>query len=246
MRKFLLFAAIGLTMTGVVGDPSTRAAEKNPLAFDTSALDRSVDACTDVYEFACGNWRKNTPIPADQTRWGRFQQLAERNRNVLHEILEGAKDPSKKRTPVEAKVGDYYAACMDEAGIAALDAKPLQPIFARIDTISTKAGFFRLLGENEARALPTLFGFGGGPDLHDSKNVMANVGQGGIGLPDRDDYLKDDPKSVEKRAKYVEHVTKMLGLAGEPAEQAAKDADTIMKLETALARAYLDRLGAAG
>ena len=242
MRRILFFVAVGLSITGVVGDPSTRAALKNPLAFDVSSLDRSADACTNFYEFACGGWRKANPIPGDQTRWGRFNQLADRNRDVLHEILEGAREAKGKRTPIEAKVGDYYEACMDEAGIEALGAKPLAPVLADIDKVAGKADFFRLLGEHEANALPTLFGFGGAPDLHDSKMTIANVGQGGIGLPDRDDYLKDDAKSKEKRAKYVEHIAKMLVLAGATAEQAAKDADTVMAIETNLAKAYLDRV----
>ena len=242
MRRILFFVAVGLSITGVVGDPSTRAALKNPLAFDVSSLDRSADACTNFYEFACGGWRKANPIPGDQTRWGRFNQLADRNRDVLHEILEGARDAKGKRTPIEAKVGDYYEACMDEAGIEALGAKPLAPVLADIDKVAGKADFFRLLGEHEANALPTLFGFGGAPDLHDSKMTIANVGQGGIGLPDRDDYLKDDAKSKEKRAKYVEHMARMLVLAGATAEQAAKDADTVMAIETNLAKAYLDRV----
>ena len=242
MRKTLLFAVIGVAFTGVVGDPSIRAAEKNPLAFDVSSLDRGVDACTNFYEFACGGWRKANPIPSDQTRWGRFNQLADRNRDVLHEILEAARDAGRKRTPIEAKVGDYYAACMDEAGIEAQGGKALAPVLADIDKVASKTDLFRLLGEHEASALPTLFGFGGGPDLHDSKSTIANVGQGGIGLPDRDDYLKDDAKSKEKRAKYVEHMAKMLELAGTSAEQAGKDANSVMAIETSLARGYLDRV----
>lgn len=242
MRKTLLFVVVGVTITGVSGNPETRAAGKNPLAFDVSSMDRSVDACSNFYEFACGGWRKANPIPSDQTRWGRFNQLADRNRDVLHEILEGARDAAKKRAPIETKVGDYYAACMDEAGIEAQGTKPLAPVLADIDKVASKTDLFRLLGEHEASALPTLFGFGGGPDLHDSKSTIANVSQGGIGLPDRDDYLKDDAKSKEKRAKYVEHMAKMLELAGTPAGQAAKDAQTVMGIETNLAKGYLDRV----
>jgi len=242
MKRTLFFLAVGLTVNGVVGNPATRAAEKNPLAFDLSSLDRSVDACTDFYEFACGGWRKANPVPADQTRWGKFNQLADRNRDVLHEILEGVRAPGASRTAVQAKVGDYYAACMDEAGIDAQGTRPLAPILADIEKVATRADFFRLLGRREANGLPTLFGFGGGPDLHDSKNTIANVGQGGLSLPDRDDYLKEDPKSVEKRAKYVQHVVAMLQLAGESPEQAQSHAETVLKIETALARAYLDRV----
>ena len=129
------------------------AAAKPAGAFDVAALDRGADPCVDFYEFACGGWRKATPIPPDQTRWGRFNELAERNREVLHQILERAKEPSPGRSPVEAKIGDYYAACMAEPQIEAQGRAPLEPLLAKVDALQTKTEFFQLLGENAGDAL---------------------------------------------------------------------------------------------
>ena len=210
--------------------------------YDIRALDRSVDPCLDFYEFACGGWRKANPIPADQTRWGRFNELAERNREELHAILEKAKAPAATRSPIEAKVGDYYAACMDEPGLEAKGLQPIQPMLARVAALDSRKALFRLLGEHEAEGLPALFPFGSAPDMHDSGQTIASLGQGGLGLPDRDDYLKDDAKSKEKREKYVEHVARMLELAGESAAEAKADAAVVLRLETALASAHLSRV----
>jgi endothelin-converting enzyme/putative endopeptidase len=240
-RSFLIFVLAGAGSMAVAADREA-ASPKSPGAFDTSGLDRSADPCVDFYRFACGGWRKANPVPPDQTRWGRFNELAERNREELHRILEGAKDPSGKRSPVEARVGDYYAACMDEATIEARGGKALEPILARVEGVQSKSDFFRLLGENEGSALPTLFRFGSAPELHDSTRTVATLGQGGLSLPDRDDYLKDDAKSKEKREKFLEHAARMLELAGEEPAAARRDAATVMRIETALANASLDRV----
>jgi endothelin-converting enzyme/putative endopeptidase len=210
--------------------------------FSPSALDRSRDPCVDFYAFACGGWRKANPIPPDQTRWGRFNELAERNREELRLILERAKEPSSTRSAIEAKVGDYYAACMDEPGIEAKGLAPILPVLERVAAVDSKKEFFRLLGEHEAQALPALFRFGSAPDMHDSRQTIATLGQGGLGLPDRDDYLKDDPKSKEKREKYAEHVARMLELAGGTPAQAKANAETVLRVETGLARAHLTRV----
>jgi putative endopeptidase len=247
MRK--LFATLAFATLATAGygaepkapaDPPSSARSEG--GFDINALDKSVDPCVDFYQFACGGWRKANPIPPDQTRWGRFNELAERNRNALHEILEQAKDARPGRNPLEARVGDYYAACMDEPAIEALGTKPIAPILEGVDAIASKEDLFRRLGENDAAALPTLFRFGAAPDLHDSKQTLASLGQGGLGLPDRDDYIKDDAKSKEKREKYVEHVAKMMQLLGESADQAKADAQTVLRIETGLAKAHLDRV----
>jgi putative endopeptidase len=217
-------------------------ASKSDGGFDIGALDRSVDPCVDFYQFACGGWRKANPIPPDQSRWGRFNELAERNRDVLHDILEHVKDPRPGRSPLEAQVGDYYAACMNESAVEKQGTTPIEPILRGVDAIASKEDLFRRLGEHDAAALPTLFRFGAAPDLHDSKQTIASLGQGGLGLPDRDDYLKDDAKSKEKRERYLAHVAKMLQLLGETADNAKADADTVLRIETGLAKAHLDRV----
>jgi putative endopeptidase len=242
MRTTLLPLLLAAAAAPAVAADKPATAPKSPGAFDVSALDKTADPCADFYEFACGGWRKTNPIPPDETRWGRFNELAERNREDLHQILEAVKDPASTRSPVGARVGDYYAACMDEATIEALSRKPVEPILGRVEAVQSKADFFRLLGEHEGTALPTLFRFGSAPDMHDSNRTVATVGQGGLSLPDRDDYLKDDAKSKEKREKFLEHAARMLELAGEDPATAKADAATVMRIETALANASMDRI----
>jgi endothelin-converting enzyme/putative endopeptidase len=236
--------ALSLLAAAAAAEEPAAARAAAPVAgrFDVSALDRSVDPCVDFYQFACGGWRAKTPIPPDQVRWGRFNELAERNREELHQILEQAKDASRRRGALEAKVGDYYASCMDEAGIEERGRKPIEPALARIEAVSSKRELFELLGEHEASGLPALFRFGSAPDLHDSNQTNASLGQGGIGLPDRDDYLKDDAKSKEKREKYRQHVAVTLALLGDSSEAAEQGAATVLRIETALAEAHLDRV----
>jgi endothelin-converting enzyme/putative endopeptidase len=243
MKKKLpvLLAVLLATARAATAQPPAPAA-KAPGALDVAALDRSVDPCTNFYEFACGGWRKANPIPADQTRWGRFNELAERNREDLRAILEKAMAPGASRSPVEAKVGDYYAACMDEPGIEARGTEPVRPILERVAAVDSKAAFFQLLGRHESEALPALFRFGSAPDMHDSRQTIASVGQGGLGLPDRDDYLDEDAKSREKRERYVEHVARVLELGGATPAQAKEDAATVLRVETALAAAHLRRV----
>jgi endothelin-converting enzyme/putative endopeptidase len=242
MKKLTLALPILLLAGASSAAAQASAAAKPPGAFDIGALDRGVSPCTDFYEFACGGWRKANPIPADQTRWGRFNELAERNREELHAILEKAKDPAASRSALEAKVGDYYAACMDEPGIEARGLAPVRPLLDRVAAVDSKPALFRLLGQHEGEALPALFRFGSAPDMHDSRQTIANVGQGGLGLPDRDDYLNEDAKSKEKRAKYVEHVARVLELGGATPEQAKAGAAAVMRLESALAAAHLKRV----
>ncbi|MGE5647498.1 MAG: M13 family metallopeptidase [Acidobacteriota bacterium] len=210
--------------------------------FDISALDRSADPCTDFYQYACGAWMKNNPIPADQSRWGRFDELEERNNEILRGILEKAAAGGANRTPVEQKIGDFYAACMDEKGI---DAKGLAPIKADLDRIAAlpdKSALTAEIVRLHQNGVGALFSFGSGQDFKDSTQVIAQADQGGLGLPERDYYFKTDAKSVELRKQYVAHVQKMFELAGEQPAAAAAKAQTVMEIETALAKGSLDNV----
>ncbi|HEY6970973.1 MAG TPA: M13 family metallopeptidase [Candidatus Angelobacter sp.] len=213
-----------------------------PKSFDISAMDKAVDPCEDFYQYACGNWRKNNPIPSDQARWGRFNELAEYNRQTLHEILEKAAVNNPKRDPITQKIGDFYASCMDEQAVNAKGSAPLKPLLDRINAATSKDQLMDTIGYLHATGINALFGFGAQPDLHNASVEIAGVSQGGLGLPDRDYYLKDDAKSKETREKYLAHVTNMLKLLGDDPAVAQKEAETIMAIETKLADAAFDRV----
>ncbi len=210
--------------------------------FDPSAIDRKADPCTDFYQFACGAWNAANPIPPDQSRWGRFDALQDRNREVLHKILEAAAVPKPGRTALEQKMGDYYASCMNESAIQAKGAAPLKADLDRIHAINDKAGLTDAVAYLFRAGISPFFRFGSGPDAKNSAMMIADLDQGGLGLPDRDYYLKTDEKSVEIRKQYVAHMQKMLELAGAKKEDAEKQASAIMALETELAKASLDRV----
>ena len=220
--------------------PPVPASERVP-KFDLDNLDRSVDPCVDFYKFACGGWMAKNPIPADQVRWGQFNELIERNMVVLRGILEKDQAPSAKRTPVQQKIGDEYASCMDEAQVNKLGAKPIDPMLDRIAKIKTTDDVIIMVAYLHGQGIRSLFRMTSSPDMHDAKMMIADVDQGGLGLPDRDYYLKDDDKSKETRAKYLAHVQKMLELSGMPAKDAESGADKVMEIETALAKASMPR-----
>jgi endothelin-converting enzyme/putative endopeptidase len=211
-----------------------------PASFDLTAIDKSVDPCVDFYRYACGTWMKNNPIPPDQAMWGRFSELADRNRDILHEILEQSAKGGASRDATTQKIGDYYGACMDERAIDARGLAPLEPELARIRNLKDKAQLADEIAHLHSLGVGALFGFSSGQDFKNSNDVIAQFDQGGLGLPDRDYYLKDDPKSVELRQKYVTHLERTMELAGAKPDQAKTDADAIMKFETALAKGSLD------
>ena len=210
--------------------------------FDVNAIDKAADPCKDFYQYACGNWLKANPIPADQARWGRFNELDERNKQILREILEEAAKPNPDRDSVTRQIGDYYAACMDEKGIDARGLAPLKPELDRIRQLKDKSQLAAEIAHLHGIGVSSLFEFGSGQDFKDSTSVVAQLDQGGLGLPDRDYYLKTDPKSVELRQKYLAHVQRMFELAGYTPETAKANADTVMRMETQLAKGSMDRV----
>ena len=218
-----------------VVSPSWSQAPGKPPAiagFDPAALDKSADACSDFFQFSCGGWLAHNEIPADQSRWGRFQELAERNRQTLSEILE--------KTPAGDKIGDYYASCMDEKAIEQKGIEPLKGELALIDALKSPAEAGSELAHLHTLGVRSVFGFGASQDYKDAAHMVAEADQGGLGLPDRDYYLKTDAKSEEQRRQYVEHVYKMLRLIGEDQDKAATDAENILRLETKMAAASQD------
>jgi len=234
---FVLFA----TIATLAQANNSSSVPKPMVSFDVNAMDKSVDPCTDFYQFACGGWLKNNPIPADQPGWGRFDELHEHNQLVLRSILEKASANDANRSSVDQKIGDYYASCMDEAAINAKGAAPLQPVLDRINALSDKKQLPDLIAYLHGNGADAFFVFSSQPDAKDSMMEIAVTDQGGLGLPDRDYYLKTDEKSVELRKAYVAHVTKMFELLGESPQKAAADANTIMSMETELAKASMDR-----
>ncbi len=209
-------------------------------SFDASALDKSVDPCTDFYQFSCGTWLKNNPIPSDQAMWGRFNELNERNRAILRDILEKAAIDDPKRNAVDQKIGDYYASCMDEKAIEAKGLAPLKPELDSINALESKDELPDVIAKLHRNGVGALFALSADQDFKDATQVIATVDQGGLGLPERDYYFKTDAESVEIRRKYVEHVQKMFELMGEAQAVAAADAKSVMETETALAKGSLD------
>src|SRR6476660_2929068 len=234
--SLLLTAALLLTCASMSAQESKATA--NSVA---TSLDKSADPCVDFYQFACGGWLKNNPIPADQSIWSRFGELAERNREELRGILEtAAKAPNRDAN--EQKIGDYYSTCMDEAAIEKKGIAVLKPEFDRINTLGDKSALPAQIAYLHGQGINALFAFGSGADFKNAKQIIAEADQGGMSLPDRDYYVKDDPKSVELRKQYVEHVQKMFELLGDAPAKAATQAKSVMDIETGLAKGALDRV----
>jgi putative endopeptidase len=210
--------------------------------FDPNSLDRSADPCGNFYQYACGGWMAANPLPNDHSRYGRFDALQERNRTVLQNILESASADKPGRTTIEREIGDYYSACMDQKAIDAKGLAPLKPDLDRITAMHDKAGITEAVAAMFRAGSAQFFNFSSSQDAKDSTRVIGDLDQGGLGLPDRDYYLKTDEKSVELRKQYVAHMAKMFELAGSSPADAAKKADAVMTIETALAKGSLDKV----
>jgi len=232
----LLFAALPLLAQHSASEP----------VLDVTAMDKTVDPCLDFYTYSCGGWMKNNPIPPDQASWGTYGKLEDENRAQLRAILEEAAKGEASRNPTTQKIGDYYSSCMDESAIEKLGAKPLQPDLDRIARFKSKQDFADYLASSQYP--PSLYGGGtlftvrSNQDFKDSTQVIAEVDQGGLGLPDRDYYTKDDPKSDELRKAYVAHVAKIFELIGDSPADAATEAATVMRIETVLAKSQMTRV----
>lgn len=210
-------------------------------SLDLTAMDRSVDPCVDFYKFSCGGWQKKNPIPPDQTSWSVYGKLYEDNLQYLRGLLQEAA-VAKDRDAMTQKIGDFYASCMNETLVEQLGAKPMQSDLAAVQSLKDRKQLAALIARLQLQGVPLLFDFGPTQDPDNSDQVIVNVGQGGLGLPDRDYYIKDDAKSKETRERYLQHVQKMFELMGDSPEVAKRNAATVMRMETSLARASLTRV----
>ncbi|HEY8021740.1 MAG TPA: M13 family metallopeptidase [Thermoanaerobaculia bacterium] len=244
MHTLPRLAAAACLAAALVAGLAARAADvpdsKAPPQAKAWAFDAGVAPCDDFYQYVCNAWMKENPIPADQASWGRPNELVERNRETLRQILAAASADDPKRTPAERQIGDFYASCMDDKAIETKGMAALAPELARIAELKSKHDLAPLVAHLQASGADVLFGFGSEQDFKEATAILAIAGQGGMGLPDRDYYLKTDPKSVEQRNAYAAHVERMLALLGEPPAAAHADADAVLELETGLAKVALD------
>ena len=241
-RHILAFVFVSLPLAGVLATAQSVAPRRAPAAppafgVELAALDRTVDPCTNFYAFACGGWIASNPLPADRQSWGRFQEVQDRNFAVLRRILDRPGGDADRR-----KASDYYAACMDEPAIDAKGTAGLRPDLARIDGLKGRDELPALVAHLQTLGVNVLFRFRADTDRKNATTQIADVDQAGLGLPDRDYYLKTDPVSVELRNTYVAHVQEMLGLLGAEPGRAAAGAAAVIALETTLAEASLDRV----
>jgi putative endopeptidase len=213
---------------------------KHEPALDVTWMDRNIDPCVDFFQYSCGGWIKRNPIPPDQSSWDTYSKMQDENRERLRGILDEAAKPDAKRSASAQKIGDYYSSCMDERTI---DAKGLEPLKADLEEIAQLKSKAELANITASMSHDNvLFGFGSSQDYRDASKEIAEADQGGLGLPDRDYYLKEDAKSVDLRKAYVAHVQKMFGLLGDSADAAAAEAQTVMRIETALAKGSMTRV----
>ena len=246
-KRFLsrssILAVIGVLAVGLagVGLEGSRKAVDPPKSwgFDTANLDRTCKPCDDFYQFAMGGWMKANPIPPEYPIWGSFSQLADRNQQNLREILEAAATSKAAAGTNEQKIGDFYSSCMDTTAINAAGAKPIEPELTQIAAVQTLADLESETARLHRQGVGVLFRFNSTQDAKDSSEVIGAAFQGGLGLPEREYYLKPDEKSRKLREDYVKHVANMFVLLGDSADVSAAEALTVMKIETALATASM-------
>jgi putative endopeptidase len=243
-RLLFIFAvlAIGIAVPGFTQVVSSTPANKPAAGFSIDNIDKTVDPCVDFYQYACGNWIKNSEIPADQSQWVSFVELNERNQTIERGILEKAVAGGSSRDALDQKIGDLYGSCMDEKAVEAKGISALQPELARIAAVQDKGALIDEIAHIHLVGPNALFNFYSNSDLHNADQVIAYIDQGGLSLPDRDYYIKDDnPKMMEMRQHLVEYATQSFTLAGQTPQQAADSAQTVLRIETALAKASMDR-----
>jgi putative endopeptidase len=239
--SLLMFSMICLSQTPAAPTDAEAANSRNAPGFSVDNIDKSVDPCVDFYQYACGNWMKRAEIPADEPEWISFLEVNERNQKILRDILEKAAAGGPGRDAIEQKIGDYYGSCMDEKAADTKGLDPLKPELDRVAAVKDKSALIDAIARVHLIGPNPLFNFSSAPDLHNADMVVANIDQGGLSLPDRKYYITDDAKMVEMRKSLTEYVTALFKLSGESAQQAADSARAVLRIETALAKASMDR-----
>jgi putative endopeptidase len=209
---------------------------------DPTDMDLTCKPCQDFYRYSNGGWMKKNPVPPEYPSWGTFSELAERNREAMHAILEKLAKEKSAPGSEEQKLGDFYASCMDEAAIEAQGVKPIVPELDRIEKVRTLSELRSEIAQLQTHGVGAVFAFGSQQDRRNSNEVIAGASQGGLGLPDRDYYTRTDDKSRELRGKYAQHVAKMFTLLGDDPGKAAAEAQTVLEVETKLAEASMTRV----
>jgi putative endopeptidase len=239
-RFHLLFVL--LLCAAASGFAQTSSSTRPAPGFSIDTIDKTIDPCVDFYQYACGNWIKNSEIPPDQSAWVSFVELHERNLDIEHGILEKAAAGGASRDAVDQRIGDLYGSCMDDKAADAKGISPVQPELDRVAAAKDKSALIDEIAHLHLVGASSLFSFYSSPDLHNADQVIAYIDQGGLTLPDRDYYIKEDnPKMKEMRQHLVEYVTQSFTLAGQTPQQAADSAQTVLRIETALAKASMDR-----
>jgi endothelin-converting enzyme/putative endopeptidase len=239
----LFFASLSKAQSST--PPSTSQAPVLPYSpsLDLTSLDKSADPCVDFYRYACGGWQKNNPIPADQTSWSVYGKLYQDNLNFLRGILEETSAKGAQHDAVTQKIGDFYGACMDEATVEKRGLSAVKPELDSIAELKSPRELALLIAQLQlVHGRSILFAGGSTQDPDDSEKIIAELDQGGLGLPDRDYYLKDDAKSKETRDRYLQHVQKVFELMSDDPSVAKQSAATVMRMETSLAKASMSRV----
>jgi putative endopeptidase len=243
LALFILIPVISFSQTASSAKPAP--------GFSIDTIDKSIDPCVDFYEYACGNWIKNSEIPPDQSQWVSFVELHERNLDIARGILEKAAAGGPERNAIDQKTGDFYGSCMDEKTVNSTGIAALRPELDRIDGVKDKQGLIDEIAHIHMMGPSPLFNFYSNSDLHNADRVIAHLDQGGLTLPDRDYYLKDTGKNKDIRQSFTQYMNELFTLAAkdQPGKESAaagtttpaSPADTVLRIETELATAQMDR-----